>query len=226
MSERTISLFACLRFSTAYWDLDADGRQAVQQRLLDGLHTSKMTFALYQAYPLHTRVDVVLWVSAPYTGPETPDTFFAQLGDLLAQQRRHIETETLLWGITRASDYARGKSAQEIDPFDGQRSRYLVVYPFTKTAEWYRHSRDSRQGMMNEHIRIGHQYPEIKQLLLYSTGLQDQEFVVTYEMDDLAQFSALVTDLRASEARRFTALDTPVITAVHRGPADVLKLFG
>ena len=37
--------------------------------------------------------------------------------------------------------------------------------------------RETRQGMMNEHIRVGRQYPEISQLLLYSTGLQDQEFV-------------------------------------------------
>jgi hypothetical protein len=40
--------------------------------------------------------------------------------------------------------------------------------------------------MMNEHIRIGKQYREITQLLLYSFGLQDQEFVVVYETDDLA----------------------------------------
>ncbi len=30
---------------------------------------------------------------------------------------------------------------------------------------------------MNEHIRNGKQYREVTQLLLYSFGLQDQEFV-------------------------------------------------
>lgn len=85
--------------------------------------------------------------------------------------------------------------------------------------------RDARQGMMNEHIRIGHQYPEIKQLLLYSAGLQDQEFIVTYETDDLAQFSQLVTDLRSSEARLFTERDTPIFTAIYHPPEDTLNLF-
>jgi chlorite dismutase len=47
-------------------------------------------------------------------------------------------------------------------------------------------NQEARQGMMNEHIRIGKQYESIKQLLLYSFGLQDQEFVVVYEADDLA----------------------------------------
>ena len=74
-------------------------------------------------------------------------------------------------------------------------------------------SRDARQGMMNEHIRIGHQYPEIKQLLLYSFGLQDQEFVVVYETDDLPQFSDLVNELRGAEGRRYTERDTPAYTA-------------
>ncbi len=42
------------------------------------------------------------------------------------------------------------------------------MYPFVKTDDWYLMSRDARQGMMNEHIRIGKQYREISQLLLYS----------------------------------------------------------
>ena len=49
-------------------------------------------------------------------------------------------------------------------------------------------SREARQGMMNEHIRIGKQYEDINQLLLYSFGLQDQEFVVVYETENLPLF--------------------------------------
>jgi chlorite dismutase len=68
--------------------------------------------------------------------------------------------------------------------------------------------------MMNEHIRLGKSYPQIKQLLLYSFGLQDQEFVVVYEMEDLPLFSDLVHELRSTEARRYTERDTPLITAI------------
>ena len=89
------------------------------------------------------------------------------------------------------------------------------MYPFTKTADWYLLGRDTRQGMMNEHIRIGKEFREITQLLLYSFGLQDQEFVVVYETDDLTLFSRLVYDLRDTEARRYTKGDTPLHTAVH-----------
>ena len=94
-----------------------------------------------------------------------------------------------------------------------------------KTVDWYLMSRDARQGMMNEHIRVGKQYPEIQQLLLYSFGVQDQEFVVVYEMDDLRQFSDLVADLRAVDGRRYTERDTPLHTGLYRTAEETLALF-
>lgn len=69
--------------------------------------------------------------------------------------------------------------------------------------------------MMNEHIKMGKQFFDIKQLLLYSFGIQDQEFVVSYEMDDLTRFSDLVNTLRSAEGRKYTLLDTPLITGFH-----------
>ncbi|MDW8231633.1 MAG: chlorite dismutase family protein [Roseiflexaceae bacterium] len=63
-------------------------------------------------------------------------------------------------------------------------------------------------------------------MLLYATGLDDQEFVVAYETEDLPRFSQLVTDLRATEARRYTLRDTPIITAIHRPLHEALALIG
>ncbi len=78
---------------------------------------------------------------------------------------------------------------------------------------------------MNEHIRVGHQYPEIKQLLLYSFGVQDQEFIVVYEMATLYRFSELVNELRSSDVRVYTERDTPVYTGVWRSPQEMANLF-
>jgi chlorite dismutase len=80
--------------------------------------------------------------------------------------------------------------------------------------------------MMNEHIRIGKQYRDITQLLLYSLGLQDQEFVVVYETDDLARFSQLVYDLRDTEARRFTKVDSPLHTGIRLEADAWLETLG
>jgi chlorite dismutase len=101
----------------------------------------------------------------------------------------------------------------------------LIIYPFSKTTDWYLMSREARQGMMNEHIRIGKQHEDISQLLLYSFGLQNQEFVVVYETDDLTRFSDLVNELRDTEARRYTLRDTPLHTAIYHPAEETLALW-
>lgn len=79
--------------------------------------------------------------------------------------------------------------------------------------------------MMNDHIRIGKQYTDVSQMLLYSYGLQDQEFVVVYEMDCLERFSELVAELRSSPGRAFTLRDTPVVTCAWHPAGEVLGVF-
>jgi chlorite dismutase len=145
---------------------------------------------------------------------------------LRAGMGRWMTVTHALTGFIRASRYVRKPGTQEQALISGERGRYLIVYPFTKTADWYRLSRETRQGMMNEHIRVGHDFPQVRQLLAYSTGLDDQEFIVAYETDDLAAFQDLVTALRETEARRYTLRDTPILTAVHRSVDDLLALLG
>ncbi|MDZ4716874.1 MAG: chlorite dismutase family protein [Roseiflexaceae bacterium] len=138
----------------------------------------------------------------------------------------YLEISHQLWGFTRPSNYTRRPTSQEQAIDLNDRLTYLTVYPFTKTTEWHLMSRDARQGMMNEHMRIGHEFEDVRQVLLYSTGLDDQEFVVAYEMEEMPRFTALVTALRDTEARRYTLRDTPIITGIHRPLRDVLSLIG
>jgi chlorite dismutase len=139
---------------------------------------------------------------------------------------QYLEITHNLYGFTRPSSYTRRPTTQEQAIDLEERETYLIVYPFSKTTEWFLMSKDARQGMMNEHMRIGHDYADIRQVLLYSTGLDDQEFVVAYEAEDLPRFSALVTDLRATDSRRYTLRDTPILTGIHRPLRDALALIG
>ena len=101
-----------------------------------------------------------------------------------------------------------------------------MVYPFTKTAEWYLLSKATRQGMMNEHIKVGHDYPTIKQVLVHSFGLDDQDFVVAFETEEPKDFLDLVQELRETQSSKYTVRDTPTITCVQTPMAQVLdQLF-
>jgi len=225
LNQRLFSHFHFFQFSDHYWKLDSKERQEIHKNLLNDLEDENIKSYLYQVFPMRSDVDFILWSTTSISAEKMIAEYFKSRSIIFNKYRQNLLSKESWWGLTRPSDYARGKSSQEIDPFEGNRSSYLIVYPFSKTPNWYKIGRDSRQGMMNEHIRIGHQYPEIKQLLLYSTGLQDQEFIVTYETEDIAQFSQLVTDLRSSEARLYTEKDTPIFTALYHTPEETLRLF-
>ncbi|MGI9039363.1 MAG: chlorite dismutase family protein [Gemmatimonadota bacterium] len=221
-TSATLNHFGVYRFTPEFWALEGDRRAAVYADLVAGVATAVGRVHPYQLTPLESDADVMLWTAKAVADREVPGAFFADLSRALSPFRRYLQPRDSLWGLTRPSQYSRAKSAQEVDPLAPERSPYLVMYPFTKTSEWYLLGGDIRQTMMNEHIRIGKQYREISQLLLYSVGLQDQEFVVVYETEDLSLFSTLVKELRETEARRFTKRDTPVHTGLFC-PADAIE---
>ncbi|TME15195.1 MAG: chlorite dismutase family protein [Chloroflexi bacterium] len=129
-------------------------------------------------------------------------------------------------GIIQGSQYVKKPTPQEQSLFSGERARYLVVYPFTKSSDWYLLGKEARQGVMNEHMRVGHDYPQVRQLLANSFGVDDQDFLVAYETDDLVAFGELVRALRGTESRRSTVRDTPILAAVHRPFQEICALLG
>jgi len=222
-TPRSLNHFALYAFKDAYWSLDLAERDAFHKAWLGGLRSAAPCVQVYQAVDDHA--DLLVWCALASDDPQAAAAFFEKLARATIPFRRLIQPGVSLWGFTRPSQYTRTRSAQEMDAWDPQRKRYLVIYPFIKTVEWYLMSREVRQGMMNEHIRIGKQYEDIQQLLLYSFGLQDQEFVVVYETDDLIRFSDLVNELRSSEARRYTRRDTPLHTAIYHPAEETLSIW-
>ncbi|UCF20701.1 MAG: chlorite dismutase family protein [Gemmatimonadota bacterium] len=107
-----------------------------------------------------------------------------------------------------------------------QDSKYLFLYPFVKTRPWYKLGQDERQGMMNEHVRLGRKYPDIRINTSYSFGLDDQEFMVAFEGDEPGDFLDLVMDLRESDASAYTLKDTPIFTCIQMSLWDVLDSLG
>ncbi len=105
-------------------------------------------------------------------------------------------------------------------------ARYLIIYPFVKTRQWYVLPAEERQRMMNDHFRIGHKYPSVKINTTYSFGLDDQEFVVGFETDSPEDFLNLVMELREVEGSLYTLRDTPIFTCIRRPMAETLDSLG
>ena len=225
-TERTLSHYALIAFTDEYFSLASHQRISIHTSILEGLRAIARKVDVYQVFPTEHGSDVCIWTAIDVPDDDATHRFFAGYAKVFGPHRRYMRFTSTLWGFTRPSQYSRAqRSTQEIDPFAETRKPYLVIYPFVKSAEWYMSPPEERQRMMNEHIRVGKQYPDITQLLLYSFGLQDQEFVVVYEMEELPLFSQLVADLRATEGRAYTVRDTPLHTCLWHEAETTLGLF-
>lgn len=136
----------------------------------------------------------------------------------------HIRIAYTLFGITRASQYHSKASPKE--SMFGSPHKYLVVYPFTKTVEWHLLPFEERRSIMKAHVDVGRKYSEtISQMLLYSFGIDDHEFIVSYQMDSLEDFQTLVMDMRTTESRRYTHNDLPIFTCIHMPLGEALEMI-
>jgi chlorite dismutase len=112
--------------------------------------------------------------------------------------------------MTKPSEYS-DESRLEVRPAHG---KYLFVYPFVKTRAWYNLPADERWRIMQQHIKVGKEFPTVDLNTSYSFGLDDQEFVVAFETDNPADFLDLVQKLRTTESSMYTLRDTPTFTCV------------
>jgi len=183
---------------------------------------SEVTTFTYSMIGLKAGVDMLFWSLAP------------SLDALEQRSARALRSGMGAWmtvrhsmlGIIKPSQYVKRPTPQEQSLFSGERSAYLVVYPFTKSTDWYLLTQEERQKVMNEHMKVGHRYQQVRQLLAYSFGVDDMDFLVAYETDDLPAFGQLVRDLRGTESRRSTIRDTPILTGIHRPIDEITRLLG
>lgn len=214
MAESTFNHFAAFRFHSGWWEMGIDERRDVWRRVVPALAGS-IRPELYRVFPTRADVDLLVWTAAAFTAGSEIPARLEDAGRALHLLRRYADPVMTLWGVTRPSPYVGKVSERTIDPVGGERRPCLIVYPFAKTADWYLLEPEERQRLMGGHIRIGREFEDVNQLLLYSHGLGDQEFVVVYETEDPTRFSALVEALRATEVRRYTLKDSPVWVGLH-----------
>ncbi|MSP13908.1 MAG: chlorite dismutase [Chloroflexi bacterium] len=224
MSAHVFVQYLTLKAQPAWRHLPAAEREAGRAafaRQIEAAAPEVTTYA-YATLGLKAGTDLLLWRLAP--SPEALQDSLSAL--LLTGLGAYLDVNLAMTGMTRPSTYVRKPTTQEQAILEPERMHYLTVYPFSKTVDWYLMSKEARQGMMNEHMRIGHDFPTVRQLLVYSFGMDDQEFIVAYETDDLPAYQSLVMALREAEGRRYTLKDTPIHTGVYRPLPQTLALLG
>lgn len=138
---------------------------------------------------------------------------------------KYITPSQTYLSCTRPSIYAqKGRTLSFVA--GNEPKRYAVVYPFTKTREWYLLPVDQRQKMMEQHIEVGQKYPEVILNTTYSFGIHDEDFMLAFECDDLREFQNLIMDLRETLVSRYVAVDTPMIVCVNKDIISLISSLG
>lgn len=215
-----ISLFA---FTDGYWLLNQNAKASFHEHWQQALATAATNVDIYQSADSGT--DLLVWCALNALQPSSTAEFFRRYAVTTGPFRHLIRPIDSIWGFTAPSPDAKARSAQEIDPLSATRLQYLMVYPFGSGRDWYSMSREARQEMMDKSTDIADRYEDVKQLVLYSTGLQGYESILLYETDDLEALSELTRELRDLEAGRFLRRARCAFTGIYHPAAETLSLW-
>ena len=196
--------------------MSQDRRDRSKREFADviGEFSDRVTMASYSLVGTRGDADLMLWKISPEL--DAIDQLMSQLNR--TELAAHLTIPHSFLAMTRRSPYVDQHQHPESEGASATMRivgrKYLFIYPFVKTHDWYQLPLAERQRLMGEHFTIGHRYPDVKISTAYSFGLDDQEFVLGFETDDPASFLDLVADLRESEARPYTERDTPIFTCL------------
>ncbi len=191
-----------------------DHNQAIEQELkanLSGIKSYQIkTLGIFKS--LRADCDYIIWCTAD--NPESFLTLKDQIKDFSIKHSIVISESYL--SIYERSPYLKNSLNIE-EQISNSKRKFLIVYPMSKSNEWYLLPFDKRKEVMDEHIKVAMTDENNKDILSYTTysfGIGDQEFVVLYETDDLYSWMKVTQRLREVEARKWITKETPIYTGI------------
>jgi chlorite dismutase len=176
--------------------------------------------AAYSTIGFRADVDLILWTIAP--SAEALQQLAIDLNR--TELRRALEMRYSYLGIGGFSRYDAEHGPAFLKGIPPK--RYLSVYPFIKTPQWYVLPFEERRAMMAVHGDLGDEYPSILTNTVSSFGIADQEFIVALEDDDPAVLVQMVQRLREAEVRIYTSVDTPIFLGLRKPTEEALTDLG
>ncbi len=208
MPERHFVKYTFLKVDPAWRRLDADERAQHKLEFIAACEDFADGHLLQTLSLVGTRGDAELLIISEAENLERIHEFHVVLNQSGLMKWADIPYSFL--GMRKSSEYSDELRMQP-RPFRG---KYVFVYPFVKSREWYALPGEERWRIMQGHIQIGREYPGVDNHTSYSFGLDDQEFIVAFDTDDVGTFLDLVQRLRGTEASAYTARDTPSFTCI------------
>lgn len=185
------------------------------------IRNSKIRCRTYSTLGLRDDAEFLFWFAA-----DTVEEIQSVISKIYSTVfGKYIVPSHVYLSSTRPSIYAKtGKIPSFVEGDEAK--KHVIVYPFIKTREWYLLPLEKRKAMMDEHITIGHKYPQITLNTTYSFGIHDEDFMLAFETDDLHAFQDLIMELRETQVSRYIQQDTPMIVCVKKDIIPLVSSLG
>jgi chlorite dismutase len=151
-----------------------------------------------------------------------------RIQDLLVELRRtqlgrRLQPVEAVLGVVQPAEFARDHQPAFVKGEPPK--KYMTVYPFVRTPEWYLLDPKERGRILREHGEAGREFPDVLANTTSAFGLGDYEWMLCFEADGPERIVELIRRLRATEARRYTKVEIPFYTGIRKElPAAIADL--
>ncbi len=133
---------------------------------------------------------------------------------------RHLTPVWSVAALHRPAEFNKGHIPAFMAGEDPK--RFICVYPFVRSYDWYLLDDKERRDMLVEHGMQARGYPDVRANTIASFALNDYEWVLAFEADELHRIVDLMRELRASRARRHVREEVPFYTGVRKSIAELV----
>ncbi|MGH2589167.1 MAG: hydrogen peroxide-dependent heme synthase, partial [Actinomycetota bacterium] len=165
---------------------------------------------VYSTVGFRADTDLMLWLVGP-----SPD---AVQDALVSFRRTHagrrLDLSWTFMGVVKPAEFT-ADHAPAFAKGEAPR-RYLSVYPFVRTTDWYLLPPEERSALLRDHGEIGREFPDVLANTTSAFGINDWEWILAFEADELDRIVDCIRRLRGAEARRFTKEEVPFVTGIRK----------
>jgi peroxiredoxin len=175
---------------------------------------------VYDARGFRPHEGLMMWWVA-----HSPDDIQELLG---AMQRTTLGRQMFLthtfMGVHRPPEF----NPQHVPAFlrGEQPRKYLCVYPFIRTPEWYLLPAEERGRLLKEHGDIGREFPDVLPNTTSAFGLGDHEWILAFEADELHRIVDCIRRLRESDSRKYVQKETPFVVGIRKELREAIQDLG
>ena len=216
MTESLYALYPVFKAHATFPNLDPDDAAQEIENLFKVWEGRIAVRGVYSTVGFRADSDLMLWLIGP--GPDEMQSALVQFRRTAAG--RLLEPVWTFMGVVKPAEFTSDHSpafAREEPP-----KRFLNVYPFVRTSEWYLLPPGEREALLREHGERGRRFPDVLANTTSAFGINDWEWILAFEADDLGRIVECIRALRESPARRYTKEEVPFITGIRKDVREAL----